>query len=175
MADFFRDTMFGQVVRAASGNRFFRYPEEKEDFLIPIDYNPQAQTTEEKKGWSRGNSDQTLHGVETAKDTSLPDLSTIPTQLSQSMINSTSTDNSSNSLSKIFSQSNVERIVSRADLEQAYTRATERERLSRGTSFAIKPSKTADGTILVDWYTSDDPANPQNWSSSKKSIVTLVI
>jgi len=32
----------------------------------------------------------------------------------------------------------------------------------RTTSIAIAPTKTADGTILVDWYTIDDPANPQN-------------
>jgi DHA1 family multidrug resistance protein-like MFS transporter len=40
-------------------------------------------------------------------------------------------------------------------------------------SIAIAPTKTADGTILVDWYTSDDPANPQNWKASKKGWVLL--
>ena len=35
----------------------------------------------------------------------------------------------------------------------------------RTKSIAIAPTKTSDGTILVDWYTTDDPANPQNWSN----------
>ena len=37
----------------------------------------------------------------------------------------------------------------------------------------IAPTKTSDGKILVDWYTTDDPANPQNWASSRKSAVLL--
>jgi len=45
----------------------------------------------------------------------------------------------------------------------------------RTQSIPIVPQKTTDGTILVDWYTSDDPANPQNWSSLKKSFIVFVI
>lgn len=37
----------------------------------------------------------------------------------------------------------------------------------------LAPTKTADGTILVDWYTTDDPANPQNWGMGKKWVVLL--
>lgn len=40
-------------------------------------------------------------------------------------------------------------------------------------SVAIAPTKTSDGTILVDWYTTDDPANPQNWAASTKGWVLL--
>ena len=39
----------------------------------------------------------------------------------------------------------------------------------------IVPSVSKDGTILVDWYSSDDPANPQNWSSKKKAFVAMQI
>lgn len=35
-------------------------------------------------------------------------------------------------------------------------------------TIVIAPTKTSDGTILVDWYTTDDPENPQNWTTSKK-------
>ena len=41
----------------------------------------------------------------------------------------------------------------------------------RTQSIVLAPTKTADGTILVDWYTTDDPANPQNWAGPKKSFV----
>ncbi|KAM0251873.1 hypothetical protein ACHAQJ_007986 [Trichoderma viride] len=47
--------------------------------------------------------------------------------------------------------------------------------LQRTKSIPIIPAKTSDGTILVDWYTTDDPANPQNWSTFKKSWVVFVM
>lgn len=37
----------------------------------------------------------------------------------------------------------------------------------------LAPTRTRDGFIVVDWYSTDDPANPQNWSYAKKSFVTL--
>lgn len=40
-------------------------------------------------------------------------------------------------------------------------------------SIAIAPTKTSDGTIVVDWYSTDDPANPQNWAGPKKGGVLL--
>ncbi|KAL9012796.1 MAG: hypothetical protein Q9173_002460 [Seirophora scorigena] len=39
----------------------------------------------------------------------------------------------------------------------------------------IVPAITTDGTILVDWYSADDPANPQNWSFGKKCFVAFQI
>ena len=39
----------------------------------------------------------------------------------------------------------------------------------------IIPTRTVDGLTLVNWYTEDDPANPQNWSSGKKVFVTAQI
>ncbi len=40
--------------------------------------------------------------------------------------------------------------------------------VAKTKSIALMPTKTADGTILVDWYTTDDPANPQNWTPGRK-------
>jgi DHA1 family multidrug resistance protein-like MFS transporter len=34
---------------------------------------------------------------------------------------------------------------------------------------------TSDGSILVDWYTEDDQANPKNWSNCKRAIVAAMI
>ncbi|KAF2222313.1 putative caffeine resistance protein 5 [Elsinoe ampelina] len=47
--------------------------------------------------------------------------------------------------------------------------------LERPQSNIIVPQKTADGAILVDWYSTDDQANPQNWSSGKKVWVAFVL
>ena len=49
------------------------------------------------------------------------------------------------------------------------------ETLQSAKSKPIVPEKTADGITLVDWYRTDDPANPQNWSSAKKAFVGLQI
>lgn len=43
--------------------------------------------------------------------------------------------------------------------------------LGRARSQPIVPVRTTTGTILVDWYTTDDPANPMNWSLGKKVFV----
>ena len=53
--------------------------------------------------------------------------------------------------------------------------ADQRLALERTQTIPIIPMKTADGIVLVDWYTTDDPANPQNWSSLKRAFVTFQI
>ena len=53
--------------------------------------------------------------------------------------------------------------------------AEEQIEAQRTTSIAIAPTKTADGTILVDWYTTDDPANPQNWTYAKRWWLLTVL
>lgn len=47
--------------------------------------------------------------------------------------------------------------------------------MERTKTLPIAPTKTAEGNILVDWYTTDDPANPQNWSNLKRGSVALII
>ena len=59
----------------------------------------------------------------------------------------------------------------REDLEGAF----QDSHLTKETSHTIVPSVSSDGTILVDWYSATDPANPQNWSSKKKAFVALQI
>jgi DHA1 family multidrug resistance protein-like MFS transporter len=34
---------------------------------------------------------------------------------------------------------------------------------------------TSDGTILVGWYSTEDPENPQNWSNLKRYSVGLLL
>ncbi|KAJ5197704.1 multidrug transporter [Penicillium cf. viridicatum] len=47
--------------------------------------------------------------------------------------------------------------------------------LERTQTTSIIPQKSSDGSILVDWYTTDDAANPQNWSNRKRFLVSLII
>ncbi|KAF3403274.1 Caffeine resistance protein 5 [Talaromyces pinophilus] len=39
----------------------------------------------------------------------------------------------------------------------------------------MTPKMANDGIILVDWYSDQDPANPQNWSSLRRALISLVI
>lgn len=51
----------------------------------------------------------------------------------------------------------------------------EQHELEKTKSIPIVPRKTKDGAILVDWYYSDDPENPQNWSNLRRALVTTII
>jgi DHA1 family multidrug resistance protein-like MFS transporter len=37
------------------------------------------------------------------------------------------------------------------------------------------PKVTENGVILVDWYSDQDPANPQNWSNLRRALIGLII
>lgn len=62
-----------------------------------------------------------------------------------------------------------------ADVEGAFPNLQLTSKKCEEKDHTIIPAIATDGTILVDWYSSDDPANPQNWSSKKKAFVTMQI
>ncbi|KAI5459533.1 major facilitator superfamily domain-containing protein [Mariannaea sp. PMI_226] len=43
------------------------------------------------------------------------------------------------------------------------------------TSTPIVPKRTEDGVLLVDWYTTDDAANPHNWSNRRRLFLATII
>lgn len=47
--------------------------------------------------------------------------------------------------------------------------------LEKIKSIPITPRKTRDGSILVDWYYSDDQENPHNWGNLKRALITTII
>ncbi|KAM0476134.1 hypothetical protein ACHAPX_006551 [Trichoderma viride] len=126
MADFFRDTTFGQTVRLLSGKRLFLHPEEKPGFVLPPEY--QLSLNNEEKLAARGSS---------------------PASTLQNGDADVEAHRSS---------------VDAAGIE-----------LHKTKSVPIAPVKTSDGTILVDWYSTDDPANPQNWSTGRRAWVVIVM
>ena len=64
------------------------------------------------------------------------------------------------------------------ELQPVFSRTSMAEAVgptTRTVSRPIQPTLTSDGTILVDWYSTDDADNPMNWSTSKRVfIVTLI-
>ena len=53
--------------------------------------------------------------------------------------------------------------------------ADEIHNLNKTKSIPIIPRKTKDGSILVEWYYTDDVDNPQNWSNLRRAMITIVI
>jgi MFS transporter, DHA1 family, multidrug resistance protein len=152
MAHILRETAFGQIARLLSGNRLFPYPEERSGFVLPGQYTTQDQDIEkaiEKRSYK--------------KSTPVPDSQTIVDE------------QSSQDESGIEDGLALDRTVTSTARSQPYTEARfEAEHqleLGKTKSIPIVPQRTADGIVLVDWYTTDDEDNPQNWPRGWKAFV----
>ncbi|CAG8019021.1 unnamed protein product [Penicillium nalgiovense] len=58
---------------------------------------------------------------------------------------------------------------------EARLEADEQHEIEKIKSIPIAPKKTKDGSILVDWYYTDDSENPHNWSNGKRAFITILI
>ncbi|KAL1870307.1 hypothetical protein Plec18167_007441 [Paecilomyces lecythidis] len=156
--DTIRDATFAQILRWITGNKVFLYPEELPGFVVPEAYL---------------NSDA---AVPVDEEDSTP-----PSQPSESRPSiSEKRENRPNGdiNGDIDGDIEASRVSSRthtATFSQERLQLDEEATLERRTSSSIAPQRTKEGLILVDWYTTDDPANPQNWSSKKKGLTALQI
>ena len=154
MVDLIRDTAFGSLVRFFSRNRWLQYPEECETFVVPDAYlNPISAHVQDKDRdpTSELQDARVLRsGISSIDEkTDMPDVERVPT------------------LNLGLNEHNIHNLT---DLEHAVTAELKKE-----PTRPIAPQRTSDGIILVDWYTTDDPANPQNWSLLKKNLVSFQI
>ncbi|KAH8821786.1 multidrug transporter [Xylogone sp. PMI_703] len=164
MLDTVREAPFGQLVRYITGNRYFRYPEETPGFKIPEGYRNERSNTSPEPEEDVGQEKQEDASQRSDPQTGSP------------------TSESSEDLERQVTRtiSNERHVLS---LQRTRTLPYTNERLQversleaeRTLSRPIAPIKTTDGLILVDWYTTDDPANSQNWSSAKKAMVATLI
>lgn len=172
MADIIREAPLGQVIRFVTRNRFLQYPEEKADFKLPdCYYDALSNSAEKLSGYAEkkvlSDSSSSSTGVNTGPATDTKgELQKIETSKSVRAGDLEST------LAAVRRTKTREETLpysdERLEIEQEAA-------LTRTKTIPIMPTKTTDGNILVDWYTTDDPANPQNWSLGKKMFVTLVI
>lgn len=150
MADIIRDAPIGQIIRWITHNKYFRYPEEKPGFELPTTY---ITAMSSKKS--------TYYGDSRGTSNSLIAMERIPTQTSHDDLEIKLTRTKSRGETQNYTNERLE-----VDQELA---------LERTRSIPLVPTKTADGNILVDWYTTDDPANPQNWSDLKRAFIAGLI
>ncbi|EON66619.1 hypothetical protein W97_05865 [Coniosporium apollinis CBS 100218] len=184
MSDLIRDAPIGAILRWATGNKILQYPEEKPDFHCPTCYSSsQATPTPEKAEPSLPVVD-TLHGdVLPSKPESDDAILEKRKTLERTVTASTASSSASNlnrprttasarpGLERVATREALQASVTREDLERQFTIAS----VTRGPSKPVEPAKLDDGTILVDWYTTDDPEDPQNWSSGKKAFAAFQI
>ncbi|KAL8725427.1 MAG: hypothetical protein Q9166_007359 [cf. Caloplaca sp. 2 TL-2023] len=164
MADIIRDAPVGQIIRFMTRNRILKYPEEKPDFKLPESYNTAL------------NSFVTAPLTEKTSSPISPSRSDAEAPQALERKNTTETIKSVNSNDDL--EAALTRTKSRENTQQWTEERLEIERelsLERTKSVLVAPTKTPGGNILVDWYTTDDPANPQNWSNSKRAFVALLI
>lgn len=151
MSDLIREAPLGQFLRLITRNKLFPYPEERANFILPIEYITQLNSEKEVKPTRS--------------------VSRTPTTLSSTSVPGSTSENDLENLG-------VSRTKSRADTvpySQERFEVEQQLELERTKTIPIAPKKTSDGIILVDWYTTDDPANPHNWSPRKRNFVTIVM
>lgn len=161
MSDLMREAPIGQVLRFLTGNKVFKYPEELPGFQLPESYNTVLNAPDHEKITSRSDSED----VNKAEEQDLPELKHHITTRS---VRSGDLEGHAALTRTKTRESTVPYTEERLEVEAELA-------MERTKTLPIIPQKTSDGTILVDWYTTDDPANPQNWSLNKKNLVSLLI
>jgi MFS transporter, DHA1 family, multidrug resistance protein len=167
--DIVRDSPFGQVVRLITKNKVFPYPDELPDFVCPSTYLEHP-----------GHKD---HEHSEKHDAPIPeDAIEEPTEaeIEAEKIGESSSENDTDGIGP-----DLERHQTLSEMGLARTKTLpytedrleveKRITLDKTKSRIIAPQKTSDGVILVDWFTTDDPENPQNWSQKKKAFVAFEI
>ncbi|KAM0453098.1 hypothetical protein ACHAPV_009213 [Trichoderma viride] len=172
MAALVRGSAFGVLVRWITKRERLKYPDEKADF--------QYRDLYMSEGPREPTPPPTLRVVNHSQEDLRHDEQSPPVAPASQETSSLSTEEENELdpdcqvLSHIVSRPRMSHVDSYASLEKAYTDAALQAN-AREQRSTIQPKKLENGTIVVDWYTTDDHENPQNWSSRKKLFVVLQI
>ncbi|ETS83258.1 hypothetical protein PFICI_05134 [Pestalotiopsis fici W106-1] len=158
MSNIIRDAPIGQLVRLITRNRVLRYAEEQPDFALPEPWK-KLMNNESKYAAPDSTSETTTSSSSSStrqdddeNDTQTHNTDTInppqPAVLSSTR-NQPDPENNGNDEQEL--------------------------KLEKTQSIPIVPKKTKDGAILVDWYYTDDPENPHNWTNLRRAMVTVLI
>ena len=192
-----RDSAAGQLIRFATRNRYLLYPEEEPGFKLPdcwIDIlnnperdlpphthpessSPPSPDTDEKSSES-GPADGPSSASRNDEKSGIPDGGSDVAESNGSANANTSATVPGQPRSASRERLRLERTRTGSS-SLAYTQERLEEEahhgLEQSKSVPIVPKRTRDGAILVDWYYSDDPENPHNWSNGKRLGITLII
>ncbi|KAI9837885.1 MAG: hypothetical protein M1838_004721 [Thelocarpon superellum] len=171
MSALLRDSGLGQLIRLATKNKVLLYPEERADWRCPKCYVKPTDSTDASA--EATGADPSLAEKEVSRQGSeAPEQATADaTPDTEKDLDIEPIPSHTTALSRMATREGLHKVQTRQDLERAYSSVTVKKEPTR----PIVPEKLDDGTILVDWYDTDDPENPQNWSSRKKYFVTFQI
>lgn len=201
MSEIFRDSTVGQILRYVTGGRVLKYIEEQPDFILPREYRKvEINQTASFNTLTEDTPAADLQARLKEKDGEKQlEAEAQPTNLATflegrdieryidaevSWYSDSESVISSHTAGRVYSQNvstgalvkgSVDGVDHVPPIEEVRLEAKLERALSKVGSVAIAPDKLGDGTILVDWYTSDDPENPQNWSQKKKAFVIGII
>lgn len=157
-----RETVFGHAVNRLSKGKLLPFPEERSDFVVPArflrDDKTQApsQTLQEKAG-------QKPSVAPSPTRTLTPDDSCQTTRCSSPVSGTTPLDQAHHrdSDARTLTDAHAERIIERET------------HLNSNADKAQKKVEDGEDRFLVGWYGDDDPDNPQNWPSWKKTLLLV--
>ncbi|KAI1459133.1 major facilitator superfamily transporter [Annulohypoxylon moriforme] len=165
MSYIIRDAPVGQFIRLVTGNRVLRYAEEKSDFELPEAW-AQILKTDSAGFISEDQSDSLSSGSST----------------SASIVPGPNDEESQTEKADVIDPAPYDAALTRTKSRTETLPNTEaryefdqQHELEKTKSIPIVPRKTKDGAILVDWYYTDDPDNPQNWSNLRRAMVAVII
>ncbi|KAI1208052.1 major facilitator superfamily transporter [Annulohypoxylon truncatum] len=165
MSYIIRDAPVGQFIRLITGHRVLQYPEEKPDFELPETW---AQIL--KSDSSGSTSEDRLDPLSSGSSAST------------SIIHGPNDEESQTEKGDAIDSAPYDAILTRTRSRTETLPSTEARyeidhlhKLEKTRSIPIVPRKTKDGAILVDWYYTDDPDNPQNWSNLRRAMVAFII
>lgn len=165
MSSTLRDTAFGGIIRFVTKNKVFQYPEELPGFKLPDTWvqlmngeNPDQAAVIDRvlssSAVSSASDDEEKRAAEGQQDAQPYEKDGEPSRMG------------------------LQRTKSREETMQ-YTRdrleVEQRLELEKTKSIPIVPRKTKDGAILVEFYYTDDPDDPKNWSNARRAWVTALI
>lgn len=153
MASSVKTAQFGQLVHFLSRGKIFPYPEEQPDFVLPEKYGGPSTSATSISGATVNEKEELAKKVDTEP---------------QEQLQNDGQTKGLQDAHDIERQPSAHSILPGGD---ALTRA-----ISSNRSIRIPEAENKDkDIILVDWYSDTDPENPQNWSFSKKVLVTILI
>ena len=172
MKRFVRSSAAGQIIRWITGTRVLRYPDERSDFKCSVCYTDAAASD-----FLFRDEQESDANFQASRRYSLERAPTAPVAEHSAAVVSQARRSASAPIAatRIPTIADVEKVHTRADLEHIYMIATQNEEFRDFHDQPITPVKTSDGTILVDWYSTHDPENPQNWSPGTKFLVVVQI
>ncbi|KAL5319507.1 hypothetical protein ACEPPN_012562 [Leptodophora sp. 'Broadleaf-Isolate-01'] len=171
MSDIFRDAPIGQILRLITKNKILQYPEEKADFKYTADYLVKPPTGEKPPVTTTSSNTLPVAKNEEAEVEAIGASEGVDTSDDES---TTQSLRAKLTMSRILSRPIImERTVTMAEVALAYNAAVDVENISEQACQRIKPQVNEDGVMIVDWYSTTDPENPQHYSKGKKWAVVM--